>query len=201
MRRIISVLLENEPGALSRVVGLFSQRNYNIETLTVAPTEDETLSRLTVTTTGSDKVIEQITKQLNKLIEVVKLVDLTEGSHIERELMLVKLKATGSQRAEIKRTVDIFRGQIVDVTSSVYTVQLAGASEKLEFYEHTTPIFDLYGIEIDISYALSSKIELPSGGYLVIDQTEALTSFDVNTGKYVGKKKVETYMKKMEHNG
>jgi acetolactate synthase-1/3 small subunit len=132
MRRIISVLLENEPGALSRVVGLFSQRNYNIETLTVAPTEDETLSRLTVTTTGSDKVIEQITKQLNKLIEVVKLVDLTEGAHIERELMLVKLKATGSQRAEIKRTVDIFRGQIVDVTSSVYTVQLAGDSEKLE---------------------------------------------------------------------
>ncbi|HBM48892.1 MAG TPA: acetolactate synthase small subunit, partial [Marinobacter sp.] len=91
MRRIISVLLENEPGALSRVVGLFSQRNYNIETLTVAPTEDETLSRLTVTTSGSDKVIEQITKQLNKLIEVVKLVDLTEGAHIERELMLVKL--------------------------------------------------------------------------------------------------------------
>ncbi|KXS51790.1 acetolactate synthase small subunit [Marinobacter persicus] len=132
MRRIISVLLENEPGALSRVVGLFSQRNYNIETLTVAPTEDETLSRLTVTTTGSDKVIEQITKQLNKLIEVVKLVDLTEGSHIERELMLVKLKATGSQRAEIKRTVDIFRGQIVDVTSSVYTVQLAGSSDKLD---------------------------------------------------------------------
>lgn len=132
MRRIISVLLENEPGALSWVVGLFSQRNYNIESLTVAPTEDETLSRLTVTTTGSNKVIEQITKQLNKLIEVVKLVDLTEGAHIERELMLVKLKATGSQRAEIKRTVDIFRGQIVDVTGSVYTVQLVGDSEKLD---------------------------------------------------------------------
>ncbi|MBK1874654.1 MULTISPECIES: acetolactate synthase small subunit [Marinobacter] len=132
MRRIISVLLENEPGALSRVVGLFSQRNYNIETLTVAPTEDETLSRLTVTTTGPDRVIEQITKQLNKLVEVVKLVDLTEGPHIERELMLIKLKATGSQRAEIKRTVDIFRGQIVDVTSSVYTVQLAGPSDKLD---------------------------------------------------------------------
>lgn len=134
MRRIISVLLENEPGALSRVVGLFSQRNYNIETLTVAPTEDETLSRLTVTTTGSDKVIEQITKQLNKLIEVVKLVDLTEGSHIERELMLVKLKATGAQRAEIKRTTDIFRGQIVDVTPSVYVVQLAGESDKLDAF-------------------------------------------------------------------
>ena len=134
MRRIISVLLENEPGALSRVVGLFSQRNYNIETLTVAPTEDSSLSRLTVTTRGSDKVIEQITKQLNKLVEVVKLVDLTEGAHIERELMLVKVKASGSQRAEIKRSVDIFRGQIVDVSSSVYTVQLAGSSEKLDAF-------------------------------------------------------------------
>jgi|TARA_R110000850_G_scaffold163564_1_gene288344 acetolactate synthase-1/3 small subunit len=134
MRRIISVLLENEPGALSRVVGLFSQRNYNIETLTVAPTEDSSLSRLTVTTSGSDKVIEQITKQLNKLVEVVKLVDLTEGAHIERELMLVKVKASGSQRAEIKRSVDIFRGQIVDVSSSVYTIQLAGNSEKLDAF-------------------------------------------------------------------
>ena len=127
-------MLENEPGALSRVVGLFSQRNYNIETLTVAPTEDPTLSRMTVTTTGSDRVIEQITKQLNKLIEVVKLVDLTDGSHIERELMLIKLKASGAQRAEIKRTTDIFRGQIVDVTSSIYTVQLIGDSEKLDAF-------------------------------------------------------------------
>jgi acetolactate synthase-1/3 small subunit len=134
MRRIISILMENEPGALSRVVGLFSQRGYNIETLTVAPTNDETLSRLTLTTTGSDRVIEQITKHLNKLIEVVKLVDLTEGTHIERELMLIKLKATGAQRAEIKRTADIFRGQIVDVTSSVYTVQLTGASDKLDAF-------------------------------------------------------------------
>ncbi len=134
MRRIISMLLENEPGALSRVVGLFSQRNYNIETLTVAATEDITLSRLTVTTIGSDRVIEQITKQLNKLVEVVKVVDLTEGAHVERELMLIKLKATGAQRAEIKRTVDIFRGQIVDVTSTVYTIQLAGESEKLDAF-------------------------------------------------------------------
>jgi len=137
MRRIISVLLENEPGALSRVVGLFSQRNYNIETLTVAATEDPTLSRMTVTTTGSDKIIEQITKQLNKLIEVVKLVDLTEGTHIERELMLIKVKAVGAQRSEVKRTVDIFRGQIVDVTSSVYTVQLAGDSGKLDAFIQT----------------------------------------------------------------
>jgi len=115
-------------------VGLFSQRGYNIETLTVAPTEDDTLSRLTMTTTGDDKKIEQITKHLNKLIEVVKLVDLTEGAHIEREIMLMKVKATGAQRAEVKRTVDIFRGQIVDVTSTVYTVQLTGTTDKLEAF-------------------------------------------------------------------
>lgn len=134
MRHIISILMENEPGALSRVVGLFSQRNFNIETLNVAPTEDPSLSRLTVTTIGDDRVIEQITKHLNKLIEVVKLVDLTEGAHIERELMLIKVKATGAQRAEVKRSVDIFRGQIVDVTSTVYTIQLTGASDKLDAF-------------------------------------------------------------------
>ena len=134
MRHIIAVLMENEAGALSRVVGLFSQRNFNIETLNVAPTEDPTLSRLTVTTSGSDRVIEQITKQLNKLIEVVKLVDLTDGDHIEREMMLIKLKAAGQHRDEIKRTVDIFRGQIVDVTSSVYTVQLTGDQGKLDAF-------------------------------------------------------------------
>lgn len=134
MRHIISVLLENEPGALSRVVGLFSQRNYNIESLTVAPTEDPTLSRLTVTTVGSDKVIEQITKQLNKLVEVVKLVDLTEGAHVERELLLIKVRASGAQRAEIKRTADVFRAQIIDMTPSVYTIQVVGTSDKLDAF-------------------------------------------------------------------
>jgi acetolactate synthase-1/3 small subunit len=134
MRRIISVLLENAPGALSRVVGLFSQRGYNIESLTVAPTEDPTLSRLTLTTLGDDHKIEQITKHLNKLVDVVKLVDLTEGAHIERELMLIKVKASGAQRAEVKRCVDIFRGQIIDVTSSLYTIQITGASEKLDAF-------------------------------------------------------------------
>jgi len=134
MRHIISILLENEPGALARVVGLFAQRSYNIETLTVAPTEDVTLSRMTITTSGTEREIEQITKQLNKLIEVVKLVDLTEGTHLERELMLIKVKASGAQRAEIKRTADIFRGQIVDVTASVYTIQLTGTTEKLEAF-------------------------------------------------------------------
>ena len=137
MRHIISILLENEPGALARVVGLFAQRGYNIETLTVAPTEDDTLSRLTMTTIGDDRKIEQITKQLNKLIEVVKLVDLSEGPHIERELMLIKVKAVGAQRAEIKRTADNFRGQIVDVTANVYTIQLTGTSEKLEAFIET----------------------------------------------------------------
>jgi len=134
VRRILSVLLENEAGALSRVIGLFAQRNYNIDSLTVAPTEDATLSRLTITTSGDDAKVEQITKHLNKLIEVVKLVDLADGEHIERELMLIKVKATGAQRAEIKRTTDIFRGQIVDVTSAAYTVQLVGTSEKLDAY-------------------------------------------------------------------
>ncbi|MFP6805558.1 MAG: acetolactate synthase small subunit [Pseudomonadales bacterium] len=139
MRRIISVLMENEPGALSRVVGLFAQRNYNIETLTVAPTEDSTLSRLTLSTLAGDEEVEQITKQLNKLIEVVKLVDLTEGEHIERELMLIKLKATGAQRAEVKRTSDIFRGQVIDVTQSTYTIQLTGTTEKLDAFLRALP--------------------------------------------------------------
>ena len=134
MRRIISVLMENEPGALSRVVGLFSQRNYNIDSLTVAPTEDQSLSRLTLTTSGDDARIEQITKHLNKIVDVVKLVDLTEGAHIERELMLIKVRATGAQRSEIKRAVDIFRGQVVDLTQNVFTIQLTGAGEKLDAF-------------------------------------------------------------------
>lgn len=134
MRHIISVLLENEPGALSRVVGLFSQRGYNIESLNVAPTEDSTLSRLTLTTVGDDQKIEQITKHLNRLIEVVKLVDLVESAHIERELMLVKLRATGAQRAEIKRCTDVFRGQIIDVGPTVYTIQITGTAEKLDAF-------------------------------------------------------------------
>jgi acetolactate synthase-1/3 small subunit len=134
MRRLISVLMENEPGSLSRVVGLFSQRGYNIDSLTVAPTEDQTLSRLTLTTHGNDQVIEQITKHLNKLIDVVKVVDLTEGPHIERELMLVKVRAKDSQRAEIKRCVDIFRGQIVDVNANAYTLQIVGNSDKLDAF-------------------------------------------------------------------
>jgi acetolactate synthase-1/3 small subunit len=129
------MLMENEPGALSRVIGLFSQRGYNIETLNVAPTDDPTLSRLTLTTVGSDLRIEQLTKQLNKLVDVVKLADLTEGAHVERDLMLIKVRATGTAtREEIKRTTDIFRGQIVDVGPNIYTIQLTGTSEKLDAF-------------------------------------------------------------------
>ncbi len=134
MRHIIAVLLENEAGALSRVVGLFSQRNYNIESLTVAPTEDATLSRLTVVTVGDDSKIEQIIKHLYKVIEVVKVVDLSGTDHVERELMLVKVRAEGVSRDEVKRTVDIFRGQIIDVTASTYTAQLSGPGDKLDAF-------------------------------------------------------------------
>ncbi|MFZ9129329.1 MAG: acetolactate synthase small subunit [Pseudomonadales bacterium] len=133
-RRIIAALLENEAGALSRVVGLFAQRNYNIESLTVAPTEDSSLSRLTLTTSATDSEIEQITKQLNKLVEVVKLADVTESAHVERELMLVKVKASGAARAEVKRLADIFRAQIVDVTSHLFTIQVSGTSDKLDAF-------------------------------------------------------------------
>ena len=134
MKHIIAVLLENEPGALSRVVGLFSARGYNIESLTVAPTEDPSLSRMTIVTTGSDDVIEQITKHLNRLIEVVKVVNLTEGSYTERELMLIKVRAVGKERDEMKRMADIFRGRIVDVTEKTYTIELTGDASKLDAF-------------------------------------------------------------------
>lgn len=134
MKHIISVLLENAPGALSRVVGLFSARGYNIETLTVAPTEDATLSRMTVVTEGSDDVIEQITKHLNRLIEVVKVVDLSEGAYAERELMMVKVRAVGKEREELKRMADIFRGRIIDVTEKSYTIEVTGDQQKTEAF-------------------------------------------------------------------
>ncbi len=126
--------MENEAGALSRVAGLFSSRGYNIESLTVAATEDPTLSRMTLVTTGSDDVVEQITKQLNKLIEIVKVVDLSDGDHIERELMLMKVRAVGKDREEIKRVSDIFRGRIIDVTDKSYTVELTGTGSKLDAF-------------------------------------------------------------------
>lgn len=133
-KRILSLLMENETGALSKVVGLFSQRGYNIESLVVAPTEDASLSRLTLTTVGDDHKLEQITKHLHKLIDVVKLCDLTDDNHIARELMLIKVRAIGQQRAEVKRSIDIFRGTVIDVTNSTYTIQLTGSSDKLDAF-------------------------------------------------------------------
>ncbi len=133
-KRIVSILMENEPGALSRVVGLFSQRGYNIDSLNVAPTKDSSLSRLTLTTVCDDKIIEQITKQLNKLIDVLKVLEISEADHIEREMMLIKIKAKGEQRAEAKRCADIFRGQIVDVGTSYYTIMIEGDSKKLDAF-------------------------------------------------------------------
>lgn len=134
MRHIISILMENEAGALSRVAGLFSARGYNIESLTVAPTEDPSLSRMTLVTSGSDNVIEQITKQLNKLIDVVKLIDLAESPHIERELMLIKIKTDEKNRAEIKSMAHIFRGRIIDMTATSYVVEVTGPASKLDAF-------------------------------------------------------------------
>ncbi len=134
MRHIIAILMENEAGALSRVAGLFSARGYNIESLTVAPTEDASLSRMTLVTRGSEDVIEQIIKQLNKLIDVVKLIDLEEVVHIERELMLVKIKTADKMRDELRSVVDIFRGKIIDVTATSYVVEMTGTSDKLDAF-------------------------------------------------------------------
>lgn len=132
-RHTIAILLENEAGALSRVAGLFSARAYNIESLAVAPTEDPSVSRMTVVTSGSPQIIEQITKQLNKLVDVIRLIDLNDGPHIERELMLIKVRATGAeQRAEMKRLADIFGGAIVDVTDSSFTLELSGSPRRLD---------------------------------------------------------------------
>jgi acetolactate synthase-1/3 small subunit len=134
MRHIISLLLENESGALSRVAGLFSARGYNIESLTVAPTNDRSLSRMTIVTTGTEEIIEQITKQLNKLVDVVRLSDLTESTHVEREMLLIKVRAEGNARAEIRNLVEIFRGQIVDVTDKTYIIELTGDGSKIDAF-------------------------------------------------------------------
>jgi acetolactate synthase-1/3 small subunit len=134
MKHIISIILENESGALSRVAGLFSARAYNIESLTVAPTDDPSLSRMTIVTSGTSEIIEQINKQLNKLIDVVKLIDFTGHVHVARELMLIKVHATGDERAEVKRLADIFRGKVIDVTDSTYTIEITGNSEKIDAF-------------------------------------------------------------------
>lgn len=143
MRHIISILMENESGALSRVAGLFSARGYNIESLTVAPTDDPTLSRMTLVTAGPEDIIEQIKKQLNKLVDVVKLMDLTEHSHIEREMLLIKVRVDGDGREEVKRLADIFRGRVIDVTQKTYTIELTGTGDKLDAFIDTVGTFPI----------------------------------------------------------
>lgn len=156
-QHLISVLMENEAGSLSRLVGLFSQRGYNIETLNVAPTEDPSISRLTLTTITSPEKIEQVTKQLHKLIEVVKVLNLSNTNHVERELMLIKVRATGNSREEIKRSADIFRAQIVDVNSSLYTIQIVGDTAKLDGF------IDVIGRERILEVVRSGVIGIARG--------------------------------------
>lgn len=157
-RHTISILLENEAGALSRVAGLFSARAYNIESLAVAPTEDPTVSRMTLVTSGSPEIIEQITKQLNKLVDVIRLIDLNKGDHIECELMLIKLRALGDdQQAEVKRIADSFDGHIVDTTDSSYTVELTGSRERLDEFIEAVDVHQI------METARSGVLGLPKG--------------------------------------
>lgn len=155
-KHIISLLLENESGALSRVSGLFSARAYNIESLSVAPTDDATLSRMTIVTNGTEEIVEQILKQLNKLVDVVKLVDLTESGHIERELMLAKVEAIGDARDEVKRLVDIFNGQVVDVTDTTYTVQITDSRDKLDSFLTSLSSIKIYEVVRSGAIGISS---------------------------------------------
>jgi len=132
MRHILSLLVENEAGALSRIAGLFSARAFNIESLTVAPTEDESISRMTIVTTGSDQIIEQINKQLNKLVDVIKVVDLSEKKHIERELALIKIRVQESSREQVDAMIKSHEGRIIDDSENTWTVELTGSGEKLD---------------------------------------------------------------------
>ena len=163
MRRILSVLLENESGALSRVVALFSPRAFNIESLTVAPTDDPTLSRMTIETYGDEQVLEQIEKQLHKLVDVFKVINLSDSEHVEREVMLIKVRAQGTAREELKRLTDIFRAQIVDVTTKSYIIQLTGTKDKLDAFVST-----LKEEAVVIEIVRSGLVSLPRGekGYL-----------------------------------
>jgi len=132
MRHILSLLVENEAGALSRIAGLFSARAYNIESLTVAPTEDESVSRMTIVTTGSDQIIEQITKQVNKLVDVIKVIDLSEKKHIERELMLIKFNVSDAARDKLNEAIARFQGRLIDDSENTWTVELTDTGEKLD---------------------------------------------------------------------
>ena len=177
MRHIISLLLENESGALSRVSGLFSARGYNIESVTVAPTNDRSLSRMTIVTSGTDEIVEQITKQLNKLVDVVRLSDLTESSHVERELLLIKVRAEGTGREEIRSLVDIFRGQIVDVTEKSYIIQLTGDGQKID---DAIDAYKQFGIReiVRTGHAALARGEQPTAE---VEDTVKLTADDTAT--------------------
>ncbi len=161
MRHIISLLLENEAGALSRVAGLFSARGYNIESLSVAATEDPTLSRMTIVTTGSDAVIEQIYKQLNKLIDVVKVVDLTDGPHLERELMLVKFKVSNEARAELARLTERFSLRLIDLSETTFTVEVTDISSRLDEF------FDGIDRELILETVRSGAMGIPRGSRIL----------------------------------
>ena len=132
MKHTLSVLLQNKPGALSRVTGLFSGRGFNIESLCVAETLDPKVSCLTLVTRGADTIIEQITKQLHKLIDVIKVSDISEGEYVEREMVLIRVKAEAGTRAEVLRVIDIFRGKVVDVSPTSYTVEITGSESKVK---------------------------------------------------------------------
>ena len=137
MRHIISILLENESGALSRVSGLFSARGYNIESLTVAPTNDPTLSRMTIVTRGDDRKIDQIQKQLNKLVDVAALIDVTQGSHLESEVVLVKVTVTSEQKLNLEKISKAFNAQLNQISDTTYVVQLSGSSGKIDELLHS----------------------------------------------------------------
>ena len=166
MRRILSVLLENESGALSRVIGLFAQRGYNIESLTVAPTDDPTLSRMTIQTVGDEKVLEQIEKQLHKLVDVLRVSELGQGAHVEREIMLVKIQASGYGREEVKRNTEIFRGQIIDVTPSIYTSWRAPAISWMRFWQRYGKSPKSWKLPVPAWWGFPAAIKLCANAYL-----------------------------------
>ena len=141
MRHAISILVDNQAGVLSRVVGLFSGRGFNIESLSVAPTLDPTKSKMVITTTGNEQVLEQIKKQLNKIVNVIKVVDFMGKDYVEREMILIKVKARDESRAEVLRIADIFRAKVVDVSQNSYTLALTGDQEKLKaFIDLLSPV-------------------------------------------------------------
>lgn len=161
MRHTISILVENRFGVLARVAGLFSGRGYNIESLTVAETHDPQISRMTIVTRGEDRVIEQINKQLNKLVDVIKVMDVTQEDYVERELVLVKLNAEEKNREEILRMTEIFRGRVVDVSAKSYTVEITGSEGKIRgFLEMIRPL----GIQ---EMSRTGKVAISRGGKIL----------------------------------